>query len=126
VIVTTAAAATIITAAVLLAAVTAGYALLRRYPIDNGSPGGTLSAAVLVVLVLGLWGHHLHLRLRALDVALLLGPISTATVAFAMIVGECLQRASAEQQARNGQRGDDRQSSGSGHYLPSGTTLIPT
>jgi hypothetical protein len=131
-----AAAATVIaaaasTAAVLVAVVTVGHAvLLRRGHIDDGgrcgtvSARGAVSAAVLGILVLGRWGRHLHSRLRALDVALLLGPISTATVAPAMIVGECLQRASAEQQARDGQRGDDRQSSGSGHYLPSGTTLM--
>jgi hypothetical protein len=112
---TTIAAATASTAAVLIVAVTAGNALVRRYHIDDGSLCSTVSAAVLGVLVCDLGGRHLHLRLRALDVALLLGPISTATLASAMIVGECLQRASTEQQARNGQRGDDRQASGSGH-----------
>jgi len=117
-----AASATMIAAASVIV-VTVGDGLLRRRINHNGLLCGSVSSAVLG-LMLGLWRRHLHLRLCALDLALLVVTISTTTVASAVIVGECLQRTSAEKQARYGERGDDRQSAGSGHYLPSGTTLI--
>jgi hypothetical protein len=114
---TTAAAAVIVT-------VTAVDGRLGRRYVDNNRLRRTIPSAVLCILVLGLGRRHLCLRLSALDLALLVVPVSTTTVASAVIVGERFQRASAEEQARHAEHGDDRQSSGSGHFPPPGTTLI--